>query len=185
MIKSLDQNHLVSIGSEGLITNCQDGGNDVKTIDYVTVHAWAQNWNWYKPESRDKLAYGIERARTYIDNNLKHNEKRGKPLVLEEFGLGRDKISLDPKSTTYLKDDYYRNIFQYVYDHAAKDGSISGANFWAYAGVGRPNPDRKNWIAGDDFIGDPAHEDQGWYSVYDTDTTMVLIEEFAKEFDKL
>ena len=31
------------------------------------------------------------------------------------------------------------------------------------------------WKPGDPFIGDPPHEKQGWYSVYDKDSTVSLI----------
>ena len=51
---------------------------------------------------------------------------------------------------------------------------------WAYGGEGRPRIPNANWTAGDDFIGDPPHEPQGWYSVYDTDvSTLELIKRYA------
>ena len=31
------------------------------------------------------------------------------------------------------------------------------------------------WKPGDEFIGDPPHELQGWYSVYNNDTTLSLV----------
>jgi mannan endo-1,4-beta-mannosidase len=37
-----------------------------------------------------------------------------------------------------------------------------------------------NWTQGDDFIGDPPHEPQGWYSVYDKDnSTLEIIKKYA------
>jgi mannan endo-1,4-beta-mannosidase len=45
-IKELAPKQLVSIGNEGTITGCSGHGNKVKNIDYITFHAWAQNWGW-------------------------------------------------------------------------------------------------------------------------------------------
>jgi len=51
---------LVSIGTEGSITDCQEYGNKVDTIDYITFHAWAQNWGWYSPTSKNPVETGIK-----------------------------------------------------------------------------------------------------------------------------
>jgi mannan endo-1,4-beta-mannosidase len=48
---------------------------------------------------------------------------------------------------------------------------LTGVNFWAWGGEGRPRTPQGIWQPGDNFIGDPPHEFQGWYSVFDTDTT--------------
>jgi len=56
----------------------------------------------------------------------------------------------------------------------------AGVNFWAWGGEGRPRQSGCWWKIGDDFIGDPPHEQQGWYSVYDTDTsTHKIIAKYA------
>lgn len=41
-----------------------------------------------------------------------------KPLVLEEFGLPRDSVMFDRKSSTVLRDRYYEEIFEIVKEHA-------------------------------------------------------------------
>lgn len=73
-----------------------------------------------------------------------------------------------------MRDQYY----QFVLEHALNLGIP--INFWAYGGEGRPRTPAANWTEGDDFIGDPPHEPQGWYSVYNNDqTTLDLIKKFT------
>mmetsp|Transcript_21580 Transcript_21580/g.24002 ORF Transcript_21580/g.24002 Transcript_21580/m.24002 type:complete len:368 (+) Transcript_21580:160-1263(+) len=185
-IKQKAPNQLVSIGNEGTITGCSNHGNSVAEVDYVTFHAWAQNWGWYSPRSRSGLKNGINRAKNYIDGNVDLNKKLQKPMVLEEFGLGRNGNSYDPTSAVDIKDDYFAGVFKTVYDHAKNGNLMSGVNFWAYGGQGRPATNGGYWKGGDDFTGDPPHERQGWYSVYDTDnTTLSVLRNWADKFDNL
>lgn len=185
-IKSIDSNHLVSIGNEGTITSCSSEGNTIEYIDYITFHAWAQNWGWYTPYSEAGLDRGISSATQYIDKNVNGNIPYGKPMVLEEFGLARDKASYDPSATVNIRDKYFKAIFDHVLEYA-NNSTMSGANFWAYGGEGRPkNKGGEWWKKGDDFIGDPPHERQGWYSIYNTDiTTKTLISEYTDKFNSL
>ncbi len=76
-------------------------------------------------------------------------------------------------------------VFQEVFNHSF-NGNVSGINFWAFAGKGRPGSIGKMWKAGDDFIGDPPHEEQGWYSVYDKDySTIRVIKLYASKMQAL
>jgi len=178
--------HLISIGNEGVIEGCKGIANGLETVDYITFHAWAQNWGWFTPRNRKGLIKGIRTAHEYIISNIKLNKHLEKPMVLEEFGLARDKISYNPTRSVRIRDSYFRNVFQYIYDSALKDQMVSGVNFWAYGGQGRPREDGGWWAPGDDFIGDPPHERQGWYSIYDSGhTTLEMIESFTQKFDKL
>jgi mannan endo-1,4-beta-mannosidase len=102
-------------------------------------------------------------------------------LVLEEFGISRDSNNHDAASSTRIRDLYYANIFQGIYQKANQpNGVVAGVNFWAWVGEGRPRLPGCIWKAGDNFIGDPPHETQGWYSVYDRDsTTNLIIQDYA------
>jgi mannan endo-1,4-beta-mannosidase len=121
----------------------------------------------------------------YIDKHEAISKKINKPLVLEEFGISRDLNNHDPNSKTTIRDQYYEKVFQAVYEKASIENSaLSGVNFWAWGGEGRPDKPEAIWKAGDDFIGDPPHETQGWYSVYDQDsTTISVIKEFASKIN--
>ncbi|MCO6480798.1 MAG: cellulase family glycosylhydrolase [Phaeodactylibacter sp.] len=184
-IKQLDPHHLVCIGSEGN-TQLPTGNHfrkdhRIPEIDYTTVHIWIQNWQWYDPmEPERTYDKALEKAKNYIQRHLRWAEKLNKPMVLEEFGIARDYDSHSDTASTYWRDRYYRDMFDEVYQLARDSRALAGANFWAWGGEGRPREPRAIWRPGDDFIGDPPHEYQGWYSVYDKDTsTLEVIREYV------
>ena len=57
-----------------------------------------------------------------------------------------------------MKDEYYAGVFDFVYRNADNGTTLSGVNFWAFGGTGRPRVNGGMWSPGDDFIGDPPHE---------------------------
>jgi mannan endo-1,4-beta-mannosidase len=172
-IKSLDPNHLVTTGSEGeppgerLDFAQTHAGAD---IDYLTVHIWPQNWGWYDPASPATFDQAESKARSYLQAHLVDAAALGKPLVLEEFGLARDWEPLqdiyDPESPTSYRDQFYAAMFEEIVASASAGGPAAGDNFWAWAGSARP---------GDGLVGDPPHEEPGWYSVYNTDESTIAI----------
>ena len=186
MIKSKDKNHLVTIGHEGVM-----GTEDLKlfeeihadrNVDYLTIHIWAKNWGWFKD---DKIAEGfsnvVEKAVSYIDQHLVVAKKLNKPLVLEEFGLPRDKQSFDINSSTSLRDEYYEKIFTILAKNAKTNGHLAGAAFWAFGGTARPIRNQIFWKPNDDYMGDPPMEEQGLNTVFDSDrSTWKVINSFSK-----
>jgi mannan endo-1,4-beta-mannosidase len=51
-------------------------------------------------------------------------------------------------------------------------GPIAGTNFWAWNGEGRAHHADYKFVRGDlSYLGDPPHEPQGWYGVFDTDAS--------------
>lgn len=191
-IKKLDKNHLVSIGSEGNTPSTKNGtdfyrDHDSPYIDYCTFHLWVQNWGWYNPEQASE-SYGgaVLKASQYILDHIKTAHELNKPIVLEEFGISRDNNNYGFTSPVRYRDRYYESIFQMLLNYAENIKEVSGINFWAWGGEGRPRNSKTIWKTGDDFIGDPPHEYQGWYSVYDTDfSTLLIIKKFTLKFDAL
>ncbi len=186
LIKSLDPNHLVSIGSEGRTATFLSGTRPVRDhrcpgIDYMTCHIWVQNWGWYDPLfPEETYEAGEKKALKYLGKHVKKAQKLGMPLVLEEFGIARDSNAYEPSSGTAIRDRYYKRMFEEVLTHQANSGVLAGINFWAWAGESRPPVPGAIWKTGDSLIGDPPHEHQGWYSVYDSDkSTLAVIEEAA------
>jgi mannan endo-1,4-beta-mannosidase len=192
-IKLLDKNHLVTTGSEGE-TPYKSAGNDFiknhdgKNIDYATVHIWIQNWGWYDPLKPDST-YDVARKKMiqYFNEHINKAKQLNKPLVLEEFGIARDSESFAPSSPTKYRDIYYQAVFEKVYQSIENKTPVNGLNFWAWAGEGRPKkPYGSIWQVGDNFIGDPPHEHQGWYSVYDKDSsTLDVIINYATKVNTL
>ena len=105
-------------------------------------------------------------------------ERLNKPFVIEEFGYSRDRTFLLPEGRTRARDAFYQFIFQNIAESYANQGLLAGCNFWGWGGTGRPED--KVWKPGNDYLCDPPHEPQGWYSVYDTDsTTIQLIRQYT------
>jgi mannan endo-1,4-beta-mannosidase len=185
LIKSLAPSQLVTTGSEGQTQTPVYAGLNVvddhrsAAIDFICFHMWAANWNWIHKEN---LAGGypkaLERAKKYINEHAVAAAKVGKPILLEEFGFPRDGGSFDPASTVALRDQYFQEVYALI--HALMPTTpVAGIMPWAWAGDSRPTHPGQYWKPGDTFIGDPPHEEQGWYSIFDKDTTMKLITEWS------
>ena len=190
-IKSMDSSHLITIGSEGATAHPSSGNDflvdhESSYIDYTTIHVWVQNWGWFDPYDKESLSPAIEKATAYINEHALLAEKLNKPVVLEEFGISRDNNDHAVTGFVTLRDEYYNQIFTHILDKAAAGSPIAGLNFWAWGGMGRPREPEAIWHTGDDFTGDPPHEHQGWYSVYDTDsTTLEIIDQYTRKFNSL
>jgi len=188
LIKSLDHDHLVTIGSEGDTSAPSYSGTEylrdhsLSAIDYGTAHVWAQNWGWYDPRAADtSYAPAVALANAYIDSHVARTLTLDKPIVFEEFGLARDLNSFSPASPVTVRDRYYAEILDHL--HAfAKTNAVAGANFWGYAGESRPVPPFGLWWKpGDSLPADPPHEPQGWYSVYNSDSsTLAVVQRFSR-----
>ena len=201
LIKSIDSNHLVSTGSEGKF-GCEwdielyEKIHADKNIDYLTIHIWPVNWGWAKRTDPDSdIEYACEESGAYIQEHQAIAKKINKPLVIEEFGFSRKGNVSGTDIPTDSRDKFYSFIFSYVEKnrHLVKDsktgethteeGALAGCNFWGWAGSGRPRS--LVWQAGDDYLCDPPHEPQGWYSVFDCDTTTIeIIKKYAKEINR-
>ena len=99
IIKAIDPNHLVSVGSEGKY-GCEVDlslWEDISRspyIDYLNIHIWPFNWGW---TSRDDMNDGtvqpaIDLSLEYLDEHMEVARRLHKPLVVEEFGFPRDSV---------------------------------------------------------------------------------------------
>jgi mannan endo-1,4-beta-mannosidase len=180
-IHSIDKRHLVSTGNEGLAGSLEDSliyltAHRSKEIDYLTFHLWPKNWGWFDAKNISNTYQKTENnAIEYINKHIAFADSLNKPIVLEEFGLPRDSEFCKPTSLTSARDRYYKKILTLIYDSSAAGAPIAGTNFWAWGGEGRgQHPDDK-WLPGDQFVGDPPQEPQGFNSIYDSDSTTISI----------
>jgi mannan endo-1,4-beta-mannosidase len=131
-IKSLDANHLVSVGDEGFYRRPGDedwtrSGREgvdwlrllaLPDIDYGTVHLYPDHWE-KSPE------WGTD----WIREHVRDARKLGKPVVIEEFGL-QDKDRRDAVYEKWLR--------------AAEEEGAGGTMLWLLTGKqddGSPYPD--------------------------------------------
>jgi mannan endo-1,4-beta-mannosidase len=185
-IKSLDKNHLVTTGSEG-----EQGTEDMnlykenhadKNIDYLTIHIWPKNWEWFRNDTMDTDFENVKKKTSeYIQAHIKIADELKKPLVLEEFGFPRDGHSFDINSTTTLRDRYYENVLELWNESINQNGSFAGCSFWAFNGIAKPIAGQIFWKKGDDYMGDPPMEEQGLNGVFISDqSTWEIIRKYNK-----
>ncbi|MDT8757534.1 mannanase [Sphingomonas psychrotolerans] len=188
LIKSLAPHHLVSTGSEGLMGSVESAdifrrAHSVPEIDYLTAHIWPLNWSWVDAKDiAGTHAAATAKVAEYLRQHQALAREIGKPLVVEEFGYPRDGGGYDPEASTKFKDLYYQQIYDAVLTSARTNGPIAGSNFWAWNGEGRALHGDHRVRPGDTaWLGDPPHEPQGWYGVFDSDaSTRAVIKAHAQ-----
>jgi mannan endo-1,4-beta-mannosidase len=185
-VHGLDKNHMVSSGSEGLAGSARDeqlflDSHKTPAIDYLTYHLWPKNWGWFDSKNPEATWDGaVAKSRDYLNSHIELAKQLNKPIVLEEFGMDRDGASFSIKATTKVRDRFYSEVFEIVTQRAQKGDPIAGFNFWAWGGAGRAANADYWWKPGNDFVGDPPQEEQGLYSVFDSDaSSLALIKEYA------
>lgn len=186
-IKSMDNNHLVSTGSEGSMGTLRDlslykDAHAIADVDYLTFHMWPKNWSWFDVERPEETyAQAVANSKAYILQHLEVAEELGKPQVLEEFGIERDAGDYNPGSTTHQRDRFFRELFGFIETQVKLDSPLMGTNFWAWGGLGRAQSADFIWRTGDPFTGDPPQEPQGLNSVFSQDeSTLKLLKSHAR-----
>jgi len=182
VIKSVDPDHLVTTGTEGMASTDDNIGiySDIhsdRNIDYLTIHVWPKNWGFFADTAIGaSMPRILASTKSYIDKHLAVARRLGKPMVIEEFGLPRDRQLFDPSAPAGLRLQYYDLLFRTV-----KASDLAGCNFWAFGGEGRPISGQAMWKTGDDWLGDPPMEEQGLNAVFDSDEAMwKLVMEYTK-----
>jgi mannan endo-1,4-beta-mannosidase len=185
LIRSLDRNHLVSLGHEG--TQGGGGREDIvlrahANVDYLTAHIWPLNWGWVDGKNlAGTWDAGSAKVRDYLTTHERLATELGKPLLFEEFGFPRDGESYAPEATTEFRNRYYGMIYDAVEASWARGGPVMGSNFWAWNGEARAAHADARFVDGDrGYMGDPPHEPQGWYGLFDGDgSTLAIVREHA------
>lgn len=175
LIKSIDTNHMVSTGSEGLY-GCEvdmdlwERIHRDPNIDYGIIHVWPYNWRWVDSTT---VVSGVDSACIYaLEYTTPHADimrSAGKPLVIEEFGYPRDGMALAPGTPTAARDRFY----EYILSLTGPGRPVAGCNFWGWGGLARPAC--SEWHPWQPYTADPAQEPQGLYSVFASDTSTLKI----------
>ena len=206
LIKSLDPNHMVSSGSEGLY-GCEvdmelfEKIHAHKDFDYLNVHIWPLVWRWVTKDTfADSVCVANEMTEKYLTAHFPVAERHGKPSVLEEFGYPRDGnrsfegesekvwdgVSLSKESATTARDEYYSYVFGRLIQAQKAGEPLKGVNFWGWGGYAGQSEQNEFWKPGDDYCGDPAQEPQGLFSVYASDkATTELIKQTNEELKRI
>ena len=125
-IKSLDRNHLVSVGDEGFYCiegathwteNCGEGVDTItftrlRNIDVMSVHLYPDSWG-------TDVAWGTE----WIKQHIRDAKANGKPMMLGEFGI-RDKS---------IRNAVYKEWTDAVFKSGGQSGG-DGALYWILSG---------------------------------------------------
>ncbi len=187
-IHKLDHNHLVSTGSEGIAGSLDSSevfinAHRSKYINYLTFHLWPREWGWYKVEKSDSTYPAAEmNSLAYINEHIKIARELGKPIVMEEFGLPRDYGAWEPGSPVTMRNKFFNTIINLVYDSAANNAPIAGANFWVWGGDGSSNNMNYKWGFGRKLGGGIDYTN----SIFQQDTaTINIIKRFAEKFNLL
>ena len=188
LIRSLDPNHLISIGSEGSWGcendwDCYERICKDENIDYCNIHLWPYNWSWAREDHLiEDLPQAKANTKDYIDRHLEICARLNKPLVMEEFGYPRDDFKFALGTPTRGRDGFYEYVFSLVGDNAEQGGYFAGCNFWGWGGYAQPKHEEQ-WQVGDDYTGDPAQEQQGLNSVFVGDkSTLDVIQHQIERF---
>ncbi len=198
MIKSLDPNHLITTGSEGK-HGCEEDMQLFKAIhtlpciDYACIHIWPNNWGWIgkfnqnydadKTIAKDAPDPIQDNVQAACDSTLAYIEEARAalscPIVLEEFGYPRDRFLFGAGSPTKGRDTYYKYVFSIIRD----SGKIAGCNFWGWGGSAKVK--HTIWQRWDDYVCDPAQEEQGLNSVFTVDkSTLKIIKDMSRQLKK-
>lgn len=189
-IQQRNENQLVSLGGEGKIEpedNTQfERVSRLSSLDYLTMHLWIENWQHYDPYNPEETFYeSVGFAHGYMADHIAFAEEINKPLVLSEFGVARDNRELDPQSSTTYRDKFFTTVFESLLHLASEDGALAGYNLWSWSGEGVPEGG-EYWEPGSVLTGDPPHEEQGWYGIYNHDeSTLDLIREYNEELNEV
>eukprot|EP00884_Botryococcus_braunii_P017735 jgi/Botrbrau1/4645/Bobra.33_2s0016.1 len=142
-LKSMDPNHLVTIGSDGFYasSSCQavkynpymwagfQGGDflpqhAVDAIDYAAIHLWPDNWRRY---DRD---FGA----AWVDAHDRHAALLNKPVVLEEFGKAVGGLAASDQ-TEEDRERWFNQTYDQLRSSIHGDGHLKGIMFWRWEAI--------------------------------------------------
>ncbi len=166
-IKSLDQNHMVSVGDEGFLNGggdhwaykANDGvDNEALTalagVDFQTFHSYPEDWG-------AKLEWGEK----WIDDHLRVARRLGKPSVLEEYGARVERS--EGNLGEVIKGWPERRRAYHRWNEIMLRRGGNGFLPWILSGIDEDKP---------------RYPDYDHYAFYKDDATGKLLGEYARRF---
>ncbi|KAG6722606.1 hypothetical protein I3842_03G169300 [Carya illinoinensis] len=140
-VKSIDKNHLLTVGLEGfygpkspksLTANPEAWasrlGSDfihntnISDIDFASVHIYPDHW-FHEQELEDKLKYVSKWMLSHIEDG---DTELKKPVMFTEFGLS----NLNKDFLPSQRDRFHKTVLDTIYKSAKRNGSGAGALVW-------------------------------------------------------
>lgn len=144
-VKSIDNNHLLEIGSEGFYGESKRESNpygylfgtdfishnQIPEIDFTTVHGYPDIWF---PDSDDQAQIAF--IQKWLEEHTEDSNKvLKKPFLLTEFGKSSNVSSFNVSR----RETYFRSVFNEVYESARSGGACGGSLFWQALNQGMDN----------------------------------------------
>eukprot|EP00891_Asterochloris_glomerata_P001627 jgi/Astpho2/1627/e_gw1.00030.19.1_t len=145
-IKSIDSNHLVTVGEEGFYAgtdtsrknNDPEGANSwafnegqdfpadhsSTSLDYASIHLWPDAW----------LDESSSFPTTWLNAHMTDAAALGKPLLLEEFGKT---VNLSMGLTLAARDQLYSTVYSMIEQSIQGNGTLLGSAFWQWYAPGQ------------------------------------------------
>nr|GMD85962.1 mannan endo-1,4-beta-mannosidase 2-like [Ipomoea batatas] len=142
-IKSIDRNHLLTVGHEGfygpkssksVTVNPEfwaaDLGADfirnseIPTVDFASVHVYPDQW--LRNQSFEEK---VQFVRKWLLSHIHDGDKvLKKPVMFTEFGLSTENKEFDPEK----RDKFFKVILDIIYKSARRNLSGAGSFFWQF-----------------------------------------------------
>jgi mannan endo-1,4-beta-mannosidase len=141
-VKSLDQNHLLTVGTEGFYAKSNGkleinpnsyastlGTDFIRNhmapgIDFATAHAYPDTWLSSQDPS-EKLQFLHKWVLAHIQHSA---EILNQPVIFTEFGLSDQKSGF----SIQLRNEFNNIVYDQVYSSVLEGGAAGGALFWQF-----------------------------------------------------
>ncbi|XP_022738417.1 mannan endo-1,4-beta-mannosidase 2-like isoform X2 [Durio zibethinus] len=142
-IKSIDKNHLLTVGLEGFYgpkspkkstvnpevwasTLGSDfiRNSNISNVDFTSVHIYPDHW-FHVLGFEEKQNYVYKWVRSHIEDCDKELKK---PVMFTEYGLSNQNKDFQASQ----REQFYRSILDIIYKSARKKGSGAGALIWQF-----------------------------------------------------
>ncbi|KAI4378322.1 hypothetical protein MLD38_015813 [Melastoma candidum] len=144
-VKSIDQNHMVTVGLEGfygpkskkmLTVNPAPGewaarlgsdfirNSELPSIDFASAHIYPDHW-FHEEGFEEKMKFVKLWTKSHIDDG---DTELGKPILFTEMGYSNLNKDYDPSQ----RDKFFKTIYNIIHASAKKNGAAAGSLVWQF-----------------------------------------------------